>query len=99
MSSGSARRADATALLRRRPGEIVQGRLVGPSVERTTFEELTQMLLADYEINQRKSIRRVRLSVRLSQCARPAVRRYATNELSDTSAEVHGFSVVIDIMD
>ena len=25
---------------------------MGHSVERTTFEELTQMLLADYEINQ-----------------------------------------------
>ena len=59
-SSGSKRRTDAVALLRKRLGEIGQGRVVGPSVERTTFEELAQMLLDDYELKQLRSIRRVR---------------------------------------
>jgi integrase len=35
------------------------GRLVGPDVERTTFEDLAVMLLADYNLNGRRSVKRV----------------------------------------
>lgn len=40
------------------------GKLVGPDVERTTFENLAQMLLDDYKMNARKSIRRATSSVK-----------------------------------
>jgi hypothetical protein len=45
-SSGSESRPDAVRLLRKRLEEMGRGRLVGPNVERTTFEDLTAMLLA-----------------------------------------------------
>ena len=58
-SSHSTVRADATRLLKRRLGEIGQGRLIGPVVERTTFEDLARMLAEDYRVNGRKSLPRV----------------------------------------
>lgn len=54
-SSGSDARSVAVKLLKRRLGEMGQGRLVGPDVERTTFEDLKGMLLDDYATNERKS--------------------------------------------
>lgn len=58
-SSGSSRESVATKLLKRRLGEIGRGRLIGPDAERTTFEEMKSMLLNDYMVNGRKSLRRV----------------------------------------
>lgn len=63
-SSRSARQSDAGKLLRRRQGEMGAGRLVGPDVERTTFEDMKAMLLTDYEVNGRKSLRQARSSVK-----------------------------------
>lgn len=57
-SSGSTRRADALKLLRKRQAEIGSGRLIGPDAERTTFEDLAEMLLADYRVNERRSLDR-----------------------------------------
>jgi integrase len=62
-SSGSYRERDAVALLNRRLGEVSTGRLVGPQVERTTFEELGQMLVDDYRVNGRKSMDRAKRSI------------------------------------
>lgn len=55
-SSDSANRVDAVKLLGRRQAEMGKGRLVGPDVERTTFEDLARMLLEDYRVNSRKSL-------------------------------------------
>jgi len=63
-SSGSYRERDAVTLLNRRLGEIGSGRLVGPRVEKTTFEELGQMLVDDYRVNGRKSMAWAKRSVR-----------------------------------
>jgi integrase len=62
-ASGSYRERDAVRLLNRRLAEIGSGRLVGPQVERTTFEELAQMLVDDYRVNGRKSLDRARRSI------------------------------------
>ena len=62
-SSGSCRQSQAVKLLRRRLGEIGRGRLVGPDVERTTFEDLAEMLFNDYRVNGRKSLDRAERSV------------------------------------
>src|SRR5439155_10764890 len=63
-SSGSVERGDAVKLLKRRLGEMGQGRLVGPDVEKTTFTELAAMLVDDYKINGRKSLDRAELSIK-----------------------------------
>ena len=38
--------------------------MLGPSEERLTFDDLAKMLLTDYEINGKRSVESVRLSVR-----------------------------------
>jgi integrase len=43
-------------LLRQRQAEIGRGHVVGPDVQRTTFEDLAEMLTTDYELNGRKSL-------------------------------------------
>jgi integrase len=50
-------------LLKQRLGEIIQGSFTGLSYKKTTFDDLCQDLLADYRINQRRSLWRVELSV------------------------------------
>lgn len=63
-SSSSTNRADAVKLLKRRLGEAAEGRAVGRDIEKTTFEDLAQILLDDYRANGRQSIRRVNGAIR-----------------------------------
>jgi len=63
-SSRSDSEAQAMKLLKRRLGEAGRNRLIGPSEERLTFEDLATMLLTDYEINGKRSVESVRLSLR-----------------------------------
>ena len=58
--SGSTNRADAVKLLKRRIGEAVEGRPIGHDIEKTTFEDLAQILLDDYKANGRHSTRRAK---------------------------------------
>ncbi|MBW3553721.1 MAG: site-specific integrase [Gemmatimonadetes bacterium] len=48
------------ALLRRRMEEMGRGRLIGPTAERVTFEDLRDGLMRDYEVNGRRSIDRAK---------------------------------------
>jgi integrase len=61
-SSGSTRRSDAKALLRKRLEEMGRGRLIGPNAENVTLCDLCRLLLDDYRVNGRKSIKRAELS-------------------------------------
>jgi hypothetical protein len=58
-SSRSTNRADAIRLLRRKLGEAGLGRVHSPEVERTSLEDMCQMLLNDYRTNRRRSLERV----------------------------------------
>lgn len=62
-SSGSARQVNAIRLLKRRLSETSRGRLVGPDAERTTLENLAEMLFNDYRVNGRKSLPRAENAV------------------------------------
>ncbi len=62
-STHSRKESDAVGLLKKRLGEISQGSFTGPAHKKITFDDLCQDLLADYQINQRKSRWRVRVSV------------------------------------
>ncbi len=62
-SSESENESAAKKLLKKRIGEVAQGRHVGASQERITFDSLAQALLADYQINGRRSARSARLSI------------------------------------
>jgi integrase len=56
-SSESESESQARKLLKKRLGEIGSGKLVGPVEEKVTFEEMTQDLLRDYEVNKRKAVK------------------------------------------
>src|SRR6266478_7073641 len=61
-------RADAERLLRRRLGEVAEGRcLVGRERERTTFDDLERLILDDYRLRGRKSLDSVQQSFRALQ--------------------------------
>jgi integrase len=53
----------AKKLLKKRIGEVSQARLLGANQDRLTFDDLAQALLADYQINGRRSLRSARLSI------------------------------------
>ncbi len=58
-SAGTLDRADAKRKLKKREGEIAEGRFRGLRVERTKFEDLAADLKLDYQTNRRKTLRRV----------------------------------------
>ena len=58
-SSRSKRRKDAEALYKRRMAEMGRGRLIGPDVEKTSYEDLEQMLLDHYRTNGLRSLARI----------------------------------------
>src|SRR3990172_7334724 len=62
-NSHSRNRSDALKLLKKRLGEVFDGRLVVLGVERTRFQDLADLLIDDYEINGRRSIVRVKRSI------------------------------------
>ena len=62
-SSGSRRKQDARELHRRRLGEMGQGRLLGREAEQVTAEDLFCMIETDYQVNGRRSLRRLRTSL------------------------------------
>ena len=62
-SSGTTKKMVAKKLLDRREGDIAQGKIPGIQFEKVTFDELAEGFLADYRINNRKSLDRAELSV------------------------------------
>ena len=50
-------------MLKRREGEISEGKLPGIYFEKVRFDELAAEFLADYRINQHKSLRKAKISV------------------------------------
>jgi integrase len=55
-SSGSDNEREAQKLLKKRIGEMMLGRFVGPDAERVTIRELAEDYLNDYRVNGRKSL-------------------------------------------
>ncbi len=62
-SSKSKSKMVAERLLKRREGEIAQGKLPGNFFEKTTFQHLVEGLIQDYKVNERKSLDRVEKSI------------------------------------
>ncbi len=63
-SSESTKRADATKLLKTRLAEMGGGKFIGPSAEKVTFEDLAELIVADYTVNERKSMRSVHTALK-----------------------------------
>lgn len=56
--------AEAERLLKIREGEIAQGGIPGIYYDRIRFDEIAEDLLTDYEVNQKKSLSKVRIYVK-----------------------------------
>jgi integrase len=63
-SSESKKESDAKRLLKKREGEISNGKLPGIYFDKVRFDELAEDFLADYRINNKKSLDRAELSVK-----------------------------------
>jgi len=63
-SSESILRTDAIKLLKKRFAEMGKGQLRGPDLEKTTFADLERMILDDYAVNQRRSVTRLKTSLK-----------------------------------
>lgn len=63
-STKSKKEADAKRLLKRREGEISEGKLPGIYFDRVRFDELARDFLTDYRINNKRSLSRAELSVK-----------------------------------
>jgi len=52
-------RVEAKRLLKEKEGEVATGLYRGPKTERIRFEDLAALVKQDYQINKRKTLRRV----------------------------------------
>ncbi len=50
-------KAEARRLLQARLGQLAESRYVGPAADRVTFDDLAEMLVDDYRMNARKTLR------------------------------------------
>jgi integrase len=55
-SSGSTKESEAKRLLKKREGEIAQGRMPGVYFDRVRFDELADEYLFNYQVNEKKSL-------------------------------------------
>jgi integrase len=62
-STHTEKKTEAERILKLREGQIMQGQFAGLKAERTLFDELAGDLIVDYEINGKKSLDRVKLSI------------------------------------
>jgi integrase len=62
-TSKSDKETDAKRLLKKREGEISEGKLPGIYFDKVVYGELKAELLTDYELNGRKSLNRVKISL------------------------------------
>jgi integrase len=92
-SSRAPMKSVASALLKKREGDIADGRLPALQAEKTTFEDLARLYLQDYEINGKKTVRCARQVVahlgkefqglRAGQITTPRLQAYITRRLQD----------------
>jgi integrase len=63
-NSRSRNRSDALKLLKKRLGEVVDGRVVASNIQRTRLQDLAELLINDYDINGHRSLIRAKRSIR-----------------------------------
>ena len=99
-SSGSEIKAVAEQLLKRREGEIAQGKPPGVIFDRVTFDELAEDYLTEFRINKKRSITRAEHSVKtlrawfggmkVTQITTTEIRRYVDRRLTEIRRYVDG---------
>ena len=95
-STKSKKEADAKRLLKKREGEISEGKLPGIYFDKVKFDALAEDLLRDYRINEKKSLERVQISLnhleghfegfRVTQITSTSINKYIDNRLAEKAA-------------
>ena len=95
-STGGNKEADAKRLLKKREGEISEGKLPGVYFDRIKFDELAEDFLRDYRINQKKSLVRAERSVnhlkehfegwKVPRINTPQIQAYIENRIESKAA-------------
>jgi integrase len=95
-STKSTKEADAKRLLKKREGEISEGKLPGIYFDRVRFDELANDFRADYKINQKKSLDRAQRSLkhlqkafegmRVTDITTPRINAYIETRISEGAA-------------
>jgi integrase len=95
-STKSKKEADAKRLLKKREGEISDGKLPGVHFDKVRFDELADDHLLDLEINHKKTIKRTKSSikhlgkvfapVRVVDITTDRIRRYITKRIEEGAA-------------
>jgi len=95
-STGSSKETEAKKLLKRREGEISEGKLPGIYFDRVKFDELAKDFLTDYRINQKKSLVRAERSTghlkdyfegfKVSQITTPHIQSYIETRQDEGAA-------------
>jgi integrase len=73
-------KAEARRILQTKLGQIAEDRYIGPAAERVTFEELAEMVLVDYQVNGKRSLRELR--IRLAKHLLPVFGEKKAKEIS-----------------
>jgi integrase len=92
-SSKSTKEADAKRLLKKREGEISEGKMPGIYFDKVTFLELSEDFLRDYRINKKKTLKKAECSVnhlkgkfehyRAPEITTPAINAYVESRLEE----------------
>ena len=95
-STKSDKESDAKRLLKKREGEISEGKLPGIYFDRVRFDELAGDFLTDYRVNQKKSLVKAQRSVRrlkeyfegyrVIQITTPRIQGYIEHRLDEGAA-------------
>lgn len=95
-STKSKKEADAKRLLKKREGEISDGKLPGIYFDRVIFDNLAEDFLRDYRINQKKSLAKAERSVDhlkkhfeaypIPQITTPKIQAYIESRLNEDAA-------------
>ncbi len=95
-STKSQKEAEAKRLLKKREGEISEGKLPGVYFDRVRFDELAEDFLTDYRVNQKKSLARAERSVehlkghfegfKVTQITTPMIQGYIETRQNEDAA-------------
>ena len=92
-STRGVKEADAKRLLKKREGQIAEGKIPGVVFDKVNFNDLIEGFLADYRINEKKSLERAERSVRhlkkafdgmrVTNITSPTINRYIETRLEE----------------
>ena len=95
-STKSSKEKNAIKLLKKRDGEILEGKFPGIYFEKIKFDELAEDLKTDYRINNRKSLDRLELSIshlnetfkgmKVTSIDTPYIKRYIEKRMEEGAA-------------